>query len=339
MAEANDTPQGTFEILKRYVVLWFTFWWRFYKRCTVLMVTFCWSVLTGMWTATSRIVGDTLQRWESVRLKGEVEKQKIALGEKLLSSGAGDAGLRQRLLAKDHEIQQAESNKTSTKTLIAERRTMFSALGSAAWESTDTSNGTTDIRTAQDALDTHEQKLSQLIATRPPIKKRAWVGLGLLLLMFVSAIGTPSKDRQSKTENLTSNDQQAVLEKAAVKKQHATQPAEDTPTREEQIKLVYTAAAVQSLKHPIGSGPSPEEFIDLTHEVARQLQADRYDHSRFLLTLKPDRDKATTAKGLQGRVLTYGPETALFVKSKITDRYTFMGCSIDGEQKMNLSGN
>jgi len=155
-------------------------------------------------------------------------------------------------------------------------------------------------------------------------RKRVLVGVGVLAVLFVFG-----KDKE----------QQAVPEEAAVKKQQATQPVEETPTREEQIKLVYKAAAVQALTYSIGSGPSPEEFIELTHKVARQLQADKYDHSRFLLTLKPDRDKATTAKGLQGRVLTYGPETALFVKSKITDRYTFMGCSIDGEQKMNLSGN
>ena len=133
---------------------------------------------------------------------------------------------------------------------------------------------------------------------------------------------------------------QPTLKQPAAPSVNDDMPGGETPTREELISLVYKVATISSLKHTIGNGPSPEEFIELTHEAARQLGADKYNHSRFLLTLQPDRDKTTVVKGVNGRVLRYGPETVIFMQHKRTGRHTFVSCSIDGgEQKMNTSGN
>lgn len=112
---------------------------------------------------------------------------------------------------------------------------------------------------------------------------------------------------------------------------------DDPPSRDELVHVVYLAAAGVAIQSKLGRGPSPEEFIELTHAAARQLGAEKYAHSQFLLTLKPDRDRTTTVNGVQGRVLGYGSETAIFMKSKLTGRVTFVSCSINGDQKMNVN--
>lgn len=253
MATDDDKTQGAVAILKRYAVLWLNLFW---------------SVATETWTAASRIVGDLYRKWESERLKGEVEEQKVALGEKLLASGSGDVELCRRLTAKNQEIQQAESNKASTKTLIAERRTLLAALGSAALTSTAHSDDTQAIRKAQEASETHKIEVADLFATRPPVdKRRAWVGAGLLLVAFVAATGDASKDRERRSLKGNGN---AMAEKAQV----ASTPPQAAMSGKTQDTTTITAAGTEpdSTKEPIVAMPTglTKRILDLTAEQKKE---------------------------------------------------------------------
>lgn len=181
-----------------------------------------------------------------------------------------------------------------------------------------------------------------LVWTHPMWQQRTkWIITGCYIaFVLLGSLGSQDDDQGRTSASSQSTPQSTGAAPQAVNHDDAIgkNRDDDTPTRDELIGLVYKTAAIASLKHMLGTGPSPEEFIELTHEAARQLGAANYDHSRFLLTLEPDRDVTKTVGKSEGRVLAYGDETVIFLKSKVTDRYIFLSCTIDGEDKMNTSG-
>lgn len=170
-----------------------------YKRYVVFILSLSWSVVTATWYAATVLVGDLKRRWKSVQLKGDLEKQKIALGEKLFSTEAGNAQLRKQIAAKDQEIQQATANKDSTTELVAGRRSLLAELADAALAAPTPSADVQIVRQAEDALKKHEQEVAAIVSTRPPIdQRRAWIGGLIGLLILAAAAG---KDENGESES------------------------------------------------------------------------------------------------------------------------------------------
>ena len=190
----------------------------------------------------------------------------------------------------------------------------------------------------------HEAEKSNSNYARKLIEKALEenVSLDLTLPQAKEILVAVQTERQRIREEAEAKKRQAALEESVTMQtpnDSTKDDIEELPSREELVALVYKGAATIALSKPLGMGPSPEEFIELTHSVARELQVDKYEHSRFLLNLQPDKDVTKENEGKRSRGLFYGSEMAMFVNKVDSDRFVFISCSIDGEQKINLGGN
>ena len=253
-------------------------------------------------------------------------------------------------------MQAAQSQKLSM-----QQSSLFGALGKAVYEAHGENSGPSNVIGPIAVSFARLAELDADISQLSSEGKGSWITpkrlaiagavvLGMFGLLILAAVLAPAVDQARQAAR---REQQRKASESPQSQQQATGAApqagnhddatgnnrdDKTPSRDELIGLVYKTAAIASLKHTLGTGPSPEEFIELTHEAARQFGADKHEHSRFLLTLAPDKDKSMTVKGVQGRVLTYGSEQVIFLKNKVTDRYSFLSCTVDGVDKMNTSG-
>lgn len=190
-----------------------------------------------------------------------------------------------------------------------------------------------------------------------PTHKRLILGGGLVgsLLMFNLVCGMfrvpqPSKDvakqesqyadRPSRTPDAAFANQAKSKNQPSNQTLDVEQPPEDLPSRDELIRGVYLTAAGTALQAKIGENrATPEEFIEMTHQAARLLGADRPDnsHTKFLLDLKPNKDVSKEIEGNSVRSLHYGKEMAVFVRNKKTGKMEFISATINGSPKMNTN--
>lgn len=188
-------------------------------------------------------------------------------------------------------------------------------------------------------------------------QKRMLLGCGIvaswMLLGFIStAVKDAHDSREVAKRDLQNANQQPKNQTeptsnhgvAASQTPHQPLPedkgADDVPSRDELIRGVYLSAAGTALQAKIGEDrATPEEFIEMTHQAAKLLGADRPNnsHAAFLLNLKPDKDVSKEIEGNSVRALHYGKEMAVFVRNKKTGKMEFISATINGSPKMNTN--
>jgi hypothetical protein len=188
-------------------------------------------------------------------------------------------------------------------------------------------------------IKTEIQRLSEIGKGGFLTPKRILVSTGVLFFFLLFSVGAKNqmeRDANSSHSNISKTTSTNLGSKEGGFE--SSESTSDSPSREEMVNLVYLTAATIALSKPVGQGPSPEEFIELTHQAAISVVAGDNKHSRFLLTLVPDRDITKIVDGQKVRALYYGSEMAVFLPHRGTGRYVLLSCSIDGKQCISTNG-
>ena len=292
-------------------------------------------------------------------LDRKITRSKVHLGEKLNSMNIGDAAILAQIKILDQGSMQTEGtnriNPWDFKSRHARKKLLEELCNRSINLLPEDDGAVAGLTEAKKAIEEHDQFVVRRLTSQRKIDKpRACFGAIIIYLIF---LGTTSRNGGQETSSVEQHGGGAVASMALVPDENrlsnanpnerqfpenrgdsnhnALSQSNEVPTRSELIDLAYRTAASVALSKPLGSGPSPEEFIQSTRAAARVLGAEKYAHTKFLLTLDPSDTKEQTIEGAKVKMLYYGSEQALFVNRKDGSGYTFIMCTIDGKKMMN----
>ncbi len=154
--------------------------------------------------------------WQARALRRKEKQQELALGQRLVESGAGNPPLRQQIAAVDQQITQAEASKQSTKALKAQRTQLLHQLAASTLALPVLPRGAeNEVKTVQDtraAIGKQDEELKAARATLKPRDRATWLRVGVgyaacgLAVVVAASIVLPDREEKRNTKQIAKLD-------------------------------------------------------------------------------------------------------------------------------------
>ncbi|KAA0139127.1 DUF4339 domain-containing protein [Gimesia chilikensis] len=217
-----------------------------------------------------------------------------------------------------------------------------------------------DDHESQGASQRQDEKhgIFETLSAMSPRRKILWLFCGSSGAFFIACCGlcgiagliTERSSNSSISSNATSGGDYAENEPSPENK-------DETPSEDQMVQLIaefaiLTSGNVSNMQEANEtrnrqkwidgwSKTSPEDFQLRMRSLAKELGADKYEHSRHLLEIEPTSTKETVVEGTPARIIVYGPWSAkvtiffighqgryrLYMATVGDKRYTTLGIS------------